>query len=267
MRAEASAIEVILNIVREQLAFWKDWPMDMIATSLLPDRRHGQAFVVGVAGFSLNGTCPHCLLAASCVSIGTPHFETVYNPQNLSIPTHHRSWAVLQCQGCKKYILGAVERDVNGNTCKYLEHFPLGRPNDDVPQEVPTNVATDFKEALRCRWVDAYNATAEMCRRAIQSGCLELGAPPSDSITSQIDWIHQQGKINQSLKDVAHKIRLGGNRAAHPSDQEEPISSEEADAIVEFTQFFLENVYVIPKQMAKYDFSKSGRKAQSESVP
>jgi hypothetical protein len=77
-----------------------------------------------------------------------------------------------------------------------------------------------------------------MCRRAIQASCLELGAPSADNITSQIDWVYAQKKITTALKDVAHKIRLGGNRAAHPNDDEDPISPEEADAILMFTQHY-----------------------------
>jgi hypothetical protein len=66
---------------------------------------------------------------------------------------------------------------------------------------------------------------------------LELGANPKDQIGAQIDWVHSQGKITPHLKEVAHKIRLGGNRGSHPPDKPEddsPLTPEEADAGVSF---------------------------------
>jgi hypothetical protein len=161
--------------------------------------------------------------------------------------------------------MGGVERDAQGKGCEYVEHFPVGTPPDDIAEGIPPKIGSDLKEALRCRWVDANNATAEMCRRAIQTSCLDLGASASDNVTSQIDWIHGQGKITTFLKEVAHKIRLGGNRAAHPNDAEDPISPEEADAILAFTKHYLDHVYVVPKQMERFDFTRSGRRPEGVS--
>jgi hypothetical protein len=85
------------------------------------------------------------------------------------------------------------------------------------------------------------------------------------------------------LKGAAHKIRLGGNRGAHPeplpnlnagnvlglagpqTQPSEPITKiekEHAEAIVEFTRHFFESVYVIPAKVGKYDFSKPKPVAQ-----
>lgn len=234
--------------------------MDMKAVSLAPKTKAGEVpDTPEFAPFSLSGTCPHCSALTVFVAVSDIHSEQSRKDQ-FTI-TGFYSWAVLQCQGCKKYILGAVHRNREGTTCAYLEHFPLGKPDDNVASEVPDRIANDFREALRCRWVDAYNATAEMCRRAIQSSCLDLGAANSDSIIGQIDWVHAQGKIPLVLKEAAHKIRLGGNRGAHSSTSESPITPEEADAIITFTRYYLENVYVIPAQLASFDFSKSARKA------
>jgi hypothetical protein len=69
-----------------------------------------------------------------------------------------------------------------------------------------------------------------------------------------IDWVHAQGKITTPLKDMAHKIKLGGNRAAHPSDR--TLTEGDADAVIEFTGEYFYHVYVMPARMAKFDFDK-----------
>ena len=99
-----------------------------------------------------------------------------------------------------------------------------------------------------------------------------------------IDWLEEKRIITPGLKEVAHKVRLGGNRCAHPSpptqsdalqvsDAElvdlakrvgeehiavpvDKIEKEHAEAIVEFTHHFFQYVYVTPQQLNKYDFSK-----------
>jgi hypothetical protein len=177
----------------------------------------------------------------------------------------------MQCQACSQYILGVFEQ--GQYEFKYVSHYPVGQPDDSVANEIPEHIKPDFKEALRCLWVNAYNATAEMCRRALEASCIDLGAPSDKVLEKMIDWLSDQRIITPFLKDVAHKIRLGGNRGAHPPEngsvlgtvravpEEEMgpitiITKEHAEAIVTFTREFFHHVYVVPKQMIKYDFSK-----------
>jgi Domain of unknown function (DUF4145) len=166
----------------------------------------------------------------------------------------------------------------------YEIHYPLGKPNDSVAIEIPDHIKDDFREALRCFWVNAYNATAEMCRRAVEASCLNLGAPSNLALEKMIDWLADQQIVTPFMRDVAHKIRLGGNRGAHPNPAPEPpasvpadeavslavadpvlssgtgpvekIEKEHAEAIVEFTRQFFHHVYVVRMQLDKYDFSK-----------
>jgi hypothetical protein len=75
-----------------------------------------------------------------------------------------------------------------------------------------------------------------------------------------IDWVHAQGKITNSLRDMAHKIKLGGNRAAHPSDR--ILSEEDANAVVDFTLEYFQHVYVTPARMARHNFDKPAKKGK-----
>jgi hypothetical protein len=166
--------------------------------------------------------------------------------------------AAARCIACNKYILAQIKSEIlgTGNSIRwvYEAHYPLGLPDDTVPDEIPDSIKPDVKEALRCLWIKAYNATAEMCRRALESSCLELGAKPTLVLHDMIDWVHAQGKITNSLRDMAHKIKLGGNRAAHPSDKR--IGEQDADAIMDFTLEYFQHVYVTPARMARHDFDR-----------
>jgi hypothetical protein len=233
--------------------------------------------------FSFRGTCPYpeCNRASIFLRIQSSP-AGIRNQGNTQMS---QVVAVLQCQGCRKYILGIAEYVQGYLSCQYLEHYPIGSPDETVAMEVPDHIREDFKEALRCLWVKAYNATAEMCRRAMEATCLDLGAPSNLVLEKMIDWLEAQRIITPYLKDAAHKVRLGGNRGAHPPatpvaprataaapviesaapvpatvtvtiSPVERIEKEHADAIVEFTREFFHHVYVGPKLVGKYDFTK-----------
>lgn len=221
------------------LFLWKDWPKDM------------EAVYHDDGNFALRGVCPHCSrdsVFTIATGTGREQLDPDGDPQLL------RTIAGMRCQGCRKYILGIVRMRHGKSECIYEAHYPLGKPNDTIAEGIPNEIADDFKEALRCRWVDASNATVEMCRRALESSCLQLGAESKLTLEKMIDWVHSQGKITTPLRDMAHKIRLGGDRGAHPSERK--MAPEDADAVIEFTREYFDHVYVMPTRMAKFDFSR-----------
>lgn len=206
----------------------------------------------------MSGVCPHCQHDSAFLLITNVHIVG-------------NQWiGGMQCQACAGYILALASHQGQGRLV-YQEHYPLGKPDDAVAEEIPAHIKLDFREALRCFWVDAYNATAEMCRRALEASCLDLGAT-GRVLDDLIDSLAAQQKITPFLQQVAHKIRLGGNRGAHPpgtgaalqpplvpQPAAAPITTierEHAEAIVTFTREFFHHVYVVPKELDKYDFSK-----------
>jgi hypothetical protein len=222
---------------------WKDWPKYMELANVWPQAK----------GFTLRGKCPHCEHDAAFGTVTEPYIEDVGT-------FDHRMISAAACVACNGYILAILKTvPVTSNSNKFVYdcHYPLGKPPQLVSEAIPKNVLDDFNEALRCLSVDSPNATAEMCRRALQSSCEGFGADPKLNITEQIDWMASQGTITLFLKEMARTIRLAGNRAAHPPRL---ITSEEADAIVQFTREYFEHVYMTRARLAKYDFSKSSQK-------
>jgi hypothetical protein len=183
----------------------KDWPLDMeiVAVTPHPPGPH----------FTMRGTCPHCRKGSGFLPHGAGYVAHTKSPTSAI-----RWFSILECQTCTRFILGIATQPQgnNQNHLVYEIHYPLGEPDETVAEEIPEHIKEDFKEALRCLWVNAYNATAEMCRRAMEATCLNLGAPHDKVLEKMIDWLEAQRIITPYLKDAAHKVRLGGNRGAHP---------------------------------------------------
>ena len=240
-------VPTLWGLLADMASFlWKEWPkedMEIVYSS--------SQF------FNLRGECPHCRHASVFLALGSPWQEEIAKIPPNRIPLY-RVAIITQCQGCRSFVLGIAKKRHDEPTFEYETHYPLGKPNDTIAEEIPAEIAGDFKEALRCRWVDAYNATVEMCRRALEASCIEQGAASDLVLSKMIDWVHSQGKITTPLKDMAHKIKLGGNLGAHPSDR--TLLKKDADAVIEFTREYFHHVYVMPAKLAKHDFDKPKNK-------
>ncbi len=203
--------------------------------------------------FTLRGDCPHCGDKAAFMPVTASWHDE--SPEDKWV-------AALRCVSCRKFILGIVGFVQTGGRTGRLEcveFYPAGKAKRIESADIPPKILSDFNEALRCRWVEACNATAEMCRRALQASCLQLGADPKLRLEQQIDWLASQGRITAPLRDMAHKVRLGGNRGAHPPDgplDDFEMGPDHADALIEFTMRYFESVYVTPANLARFDFSR-----------
>ena len=195
----------------------------------------------------VSGICPHCAAHAYLRPVGGPYIET--DPQaNYTVTT---MCCAVQCEACKNLgIAVGARRSTSGNANYALVAFyPTGKPNDIVDDAIPEAIRMDFREAKRCRWVNAYKAAVVMCRRAVQASCVALGAK-KNKLIDQIDEIAAMGIITSSLRDFAHEIRLEGNDGAHPGkDGLEDVTEKDADDILEFTDHFFNHVYVMPARL------------------
>ena len=119
--------------------------------------------------YSMRGTCPHCRRESVFMMVGAPHVLETTNSFSHDL---RQVVSAMQCQGCLEYILGIILYNRTMGRLDGLEHYPLGKPNDSISEDVPEAIRSDFSEALRCRFVDAYNATVKMCHRALESSCI-----------------------------------------------------------------------------------------------
>ena len=110
-----------------------------------------------------------------------------------------------------------------------------------MPPEIPADIASDFREAIRCHWVKAFKATVLMCRKSLQVSCDKENAEGND-LFKQIDDLAHKGRITESLKKMAHRIRLLGNRGAHDySDIDDSITEKDANDAINFMAHYLQH--------------------------
>jgi hypothetical protein len=126
----------------------------------------------------------------------------------------------------------------------------MGKPDDSIAVEIPKEIGVGLKEALRCRWIDAFQATVLMCRRALQVSC-DMEKAEGKDLYSQIDDLAKKGRITETLRQMAQRIRLLGNKGSHGdfSDINDTLQPKDADDALTFMRHFLDHVYVLPAQL------------------
>jgi hypothetical protein len=162
-----------------------------------------------------------------------------------------RRYGAWTCTACGEPVVGdAVSHPVEGEVPAAGFFYPAHVPNPTYPDNLPTDVATDARDAHRCASIGAWRACAAMARRAIQGACFNKGAPDK-KLVEQIDWLEEQRLITPQMKDVAHRIRLSGNAGAHPDvDGLKDVTEIDAQRLLEFLDDFVKYVYEIPGRLA-----------------
>lgn len=189
------------------------------------------------------GICPHCNYPS--------YFRMAGEPQVYQLDSFENIRCIGECQNCREAILLVGKRRYASVPYEYCGHYPIGKPNESIPDEIPEIIGIDFKEALRCQFVNAHRATATMCRRALQSSCQDLGSA-GNRLVDQIDDLAQKGSITRALQDMAHTVRLIGNVGAHPDeDGLEDVGPDDASDLIEFSLEFYNHVYVMPEKLKK----------------
>jgi len=76
--------------------------------------------------------------------------------------------------------------------------------------------------------------------------------------------MHEQGILSELVRDQAHEVRFLGNDMAH-GDFVEPVSTEEADEILELMAEVLHAVFEMPAQLLRRKEARIAKKNTEQS--
>ena len=194
-------------------------------------------------------TCPHCRVSS--------HFTPMTHSWDVE-----NCWSIQKCDTCQRLVLtifkytGTVSCFPDGRKIPDLHREPFDVfpyfspiPNASIPKEV----AEDYAQAVLCFSAGAFNASAVMSRRAIETAAILLGANPGDWLKDKIKYLRSHG-LEQSLVDLATEIRLLGNvPAAHPDEHNllRKVQPDECKIVLDFLEAFLESLYIRPAKIKK----------------
>lgn len=182
--------------------------------------QEGKALILGKDAL----VCPHCGIYST-----------------ISLRTAYGSHYIYDCDQCDGLILLIIENR------KIVDQYPKKVPKLDPA--IPTDVASDYIEAVKCFDIGANKASVVMCRRALQTSVIQKGAT-KDKLNAQIDELFKKGIITEDIMNWSHEIRLTGNIGAHPDqDGLENVTPQDAEELIKFVEEYLNYVYIMPAKV------------------
>jgi Domain of unknown function (DUF4145) len=203
----------------------------------------------------LGGVCPHCNLGTRFSLAVRPNHRTSQDKAREII-------AGYLCDSCLRAIgvLWQVQSaDLSGNVAGSMPEMILRVREPFDFAHVPDSVKKEICEGLDCLSVNAYNAFAAMCRRAVQSICTSLGAEGSTKVQAQITEMAELIELDAEGKKVALEIMIAGHDGSHPHLPD--VNSDRAAVLLSLVQDLVYQLFTRP---GKLNESAKLRKAAIE---
>ena len=165
-----------------------------------------------------------------------------FQDEKSNIPFHIR-YVFVECNRCSEPFV--VMRHTDGPPRVEADWGPADQlyPSVDepLPSTVPAEIADAYREAKACFRGKSYQATAVMCRRAMDLICHHLGEKKG-TLEEKLLVLKKQGDLEERTFNWANEVlRPTGNQGAHGWV---PVSREDAQDAVEFTRAIIEYLFM-----------------------
>lgn len=148
-----------------------------------------------------------------------------------------------------------------------LEWEPTNLRRPRFP-DVPDEIASTASEAHACLSISAARGAVALARAVVEATAKAKGITKG-GIVAKIDGMHTEGIISKLTAETSHRIRLDGNSIAHGDIGDEPISADDAEAILEFMDALLDEVFQRPAKLENLKLrseERQGAKKASKSL-
>lgn len=116
--------------------------------------------------------------------------------------------------------------------------------------DVPAEIAETASEAHACLSVGAARGAVALARAVVEATAKAKGVTVN-GIVGKINALRDSGIISTLTADTSHQIRRDGNDIAHGDIGDEPISQDDAEAILEFMDELLNEVFQRPAKLQR----------------
>ncbi|MFJ9322160.1 DUF4145 domain-containing protein [Streptomyces globisporus] len=116
--------------------------------------------------------------------------------------------------------------------------------------EVPPEIAETASEAHACLSIGAARGAVALARSVVEATAKAQGIT-AHGIAAKIDALRDGGVISALTAETSHQIRRDGNSIAHGDIGDEPVSTDDAEAIIEFMDALLDEVFQRPAKLQK----------------
>ena len=183
-------------------------------------------------------TCASCGVFAHMTPVAVPDFDelTRFKPPETGL--------VFRCDNCNSPVF--LRFPVKAYTDEHVElstnFSEVERPKESFDfTYLPEDTETIFREALECYSMNALNAFASMCRRAVQQVFADLGESGKIRIFEQCNEIRDLAEVEATTFNTVRRVLFDTDAAREGMPL---ISAIEAGVLMEFMRDILHESYV-----------------------
>ncbi len=183
-------------------------------------------------------TCASCGVFAHMTPVAVPDFDelTRFKPPETGL--------VFRCDNCNSPVF--LRFPVKAYTDEHVElstnFSEVERPKESFDfTYLPEDTETIFREALECYSMNALNAFASMCRRAVQQVFADLGESGKIRIFEQCNEIRDLAEVEATTFNTVRRVLFDTDAAREGMPLISPI---EAGVLMEFMRDILYESYV-----------------------
>lgn len=137
------------------------------------------------------------------------------------------------------------------------------------PEHIPTEIYNSFSEGATCMSLSCNNAAAAMFRLCVDLATRPLLPDHADESQPQpnskqrrdlglrLQWLFDNGKLPQSMQELAKCIREDANDGAHVGS----LTRVDAEDLLDFTRSILERLFTEPKRLALAEERRISRRS------
>lgn len=198
-------------------------------------------------------TCPFCM------ERGNFEFEHRAEKRKAnSAKTLH--FDTVRCGNCAGYVMVLWSASEYGSPFHSLYQYrvlPWPSRLDEYPEHWPEVIGRYWLQAHRSIRDENWDAAATMVRSALQVALRDHEAV-GGSLRAEIDDLAEKGRLPPVMKEWAHELRLLGNEAAHPHENQEAPDPQDVRDACEFLDFLVNYLYNLPHEIEQYRARREG---------
>ncbi len=161
----------------------------------------------------------------------------------------------LKCGNCANFLM--VFWSSGGSLYDYrVVPSPVG-DYEKAPDAWPAEVGRFWLQARRALKRGDNDAASVMARSALQATLRHQQAVGAN-LRAEIDGLAAKGLLPPVMKEWAHELRLLGNNSAHPDATSAPPTKKDVTDVIEFLEYLLQYLYILPTRIAQYRKRKAG---------
>jgi hypothetical protein len=195
--------------------------------------------------YSVSARCSYCQAVTRFEALSTLVVDDeIYHKGR----TYKRAvYVFCKCDGCARGGFAVVPDDGSVTTGVVANFFPLSIDAAPIPNNVPSDIQKEFREAELCASFGANRGASALFRSALEKTLKANGSTREKDSTltdlkKRIDAAAKDGVITAARQRKAHDdIRALGNDVLHEEWRE--VTDDEVEAAHHYTQRILEDLY------------------------